>query len=58
MPLRSTRRLHALFNLEEDLDRLLKLGDEGATACQGGPIFDNYSDLADDPESFWVVTWV
>jgi hypothetical protein len=38
--------------LEEDLDSLLKILDEGATACRGSPIFDNYSDLDDDPESF------
>jgi hypothetical protein len=38
--------------LEEDLDRLLKLGDEGDTACREAPIFDNYSDSDDDPESF------
>jgi hypothetical protein len=33
-----------LSDLEENLDRLLRLGDERATAYQGGPIFDNYSD--------------
>jgi hypothetical protein len=27
----------SLSDLEEDLDRLLKLGDEGVTACPGGP---------------------
>jgi hypothetical protein len=42
----------SLFDLEEDLDRLLKLGDEGATVCRRAPVFDNYSDLDDDPESF------
>jgi hypothetical protein len=31
------------FDLEEDLDRLLKIRDEGAAACWGG-VFDNYSD--------------
>jgi hypothetical protein len=30
--------------LEEDLDRLLKLEDTGATACRGSPFFNNYSD--------------
>jgi hypothetical protein len=50
MLLRSEATLfESLSDLEEDLDRLLKLGDEGATACQGGPVFDNYSDLDDDP---------
>jgi hypothetical protein len=33
----------SLSNLEEDLDRLPKFGDEGATACWGPPVFDNYS---------------
>jgi hypothetical protein len=33
----------SLFDLEEDLDRLLKIGDKRATAYRGGPIFDNYS---------------
>jgi hypothetical protein len=38
-------RSESLSDLEEDLDHLLKLGDEGATACRGGGgIFDNYSD--------------
>jgi hypothetical protein len=37
-------KLESLSDLEEDLDRLLKLGDEGATAYRGAPIFDNYSD--------------
>jgi hypothetical protein len=36
-------RSESLSDLEEDLDRLLKLGDEGATAYWGG-VFDNYSD--------------
>jgi hypothetical protein len=31
-------------DLEEDLDRLLKIGDEGATTCRGHSIFDNDSD--------------
>jgi hypothetical protein len=34
----------SLSDLEEDLDCLLKIGDEGATACRGPPVFDNYSD--------------
>jgi hypothetical protein len=34
----------SLPDLEEDLYRLLKLGDEVATACRGGPVFDNYLD--------------
>jgi hypothetical protein len=34
----------SLSDLEEDLDHHLKIGHEGATACWGGPIFDNYSD--------------
>jgi hypothetical protein len=34
----------SLSDLEEDLDRLLKIRDEGATACWGGGVFDNYSD--------------
>jgi hypothetical protein len=29
----------SLSDLEEDLDHLLKLGDEGATACRGAPHF-------------------
>jgi hypothetical protein len=46
----------SLVSLEEDLDCLLKLEDEGATAYREAPIFDNYSDSDDDPESFRVVT--
>jgi hypothetical protein len=38
-------RSKSLSNLEEDLDCLLKKEDKGATAYQGGPIFNNYSDL-------------
>jgi hypothetical protein len=45
-------RFESLSDLEEDLDRLLKIGDEGATACRGAPILDNYSDSDDNPESF------
>jgi hypothetical protein len=33
----------SLSDLEEDLDLLLKIKDVGATACQGAPVFDNYS---------------
>jgi hypothetical protein len=33
----------SLSNLEEDLDRLLRIRHEGATACRGALIFDNYS---------------
>jgi hypothetical protein len=45
-------RSESLSDLEEDLDRLLKLGDERATACLEAPVFDNNSDLDDNPESF------
>jgi hypothetical protein len=38
--------------LEEDLDNLLKVGDEGATACQEAPVFDKCWDSEDDPETF------
>jgi hypothetical protein len=34
----------SLSDLEEDIDRLLKLEDVGATACRGAPIVNNYSD--------------
>jgi hypothetical protein len=34
----------SLSNLKKDLARLLKIRDEGATACRGAPIFNNYSD--------------
>jgi hypothetical protein len=36
--------------LEKDLDRLLKIGDEDATACREAHIFDKYSDSDDNPE--------
>jgi hypothetical protein len=39
-----TTQSKSLSDLEEDLDLLLKLKDVGATACQGPPIFDKYSD--------------
>jgi hypothetical protein len=45
-------RFESLSDLEEDSDHLLKIGDEGATACRGGTIFHNYSDSDDNPESF------
>jgi hypothetical protein len=41
----------SLSHLEEDLDRFLKLKDEGATACRGAPIFDNYSDSNEESSS-------
>jgi hypothetical protein len=41
-----------LSALEEDLDDLLKIGEEGATACQEAHVFDNYPDSDDDPKSF------
>jgi hypothetical protein len=41
-------RLESLSDLEEDLDRLLKIGEGGATVCWEAPIFDKYSDLDDD----------
>jgi hypothetical protein len=31
-----------LSALEEDLDKLLKIGEEGATACREAPVFDKY----------------
>jgi hypothetical protein len=37
-------RFEALSALEEDLDHLLKIGDEDATACREAPIFDKYLD--------------
>jgi hypothetical protein len=45
-------RFEFISDLEEDLDRLLKIGDEGATACRETPIFDNYSDSDNNPEFF------
>jgi hypothetical protein len=32
-------RFDSLSDLEEDLDHLFKIGDEGATACWGAPVF-------------------
>jgi hypothetical protein len=45
-------QFESLSDLEEDLDHLLKIEDKGATACQGAPIFNNYSNSDDDPGSF------
>jgi hypothetical protein len=39
-----TAQSKSLSDLEEDLDRLLKLEDAGATTCRGPPVFNNYSD--------------
>ncbi|RLM75622.1 uncharacterized protein C2845_PM15G02000 [Panicum miliaceum] len=47
MPLRSK----SLSDLEKDLDLLLKLGDEDATASREAPILDAYSDSDDNPDS-------
>jgi hypothetical protein len=44
-------QFRSLSDLEEDLDRLLKIGEEGATACREAPVFDKYSDSDDNPES-------
>jgi hypothetical protein len=49
---KEAERSESLSDLEEDLDRLLKLGDEGATANREAPIFDNHSDSDDNPKSF------
>jgi hypothetical protein len=45
-------QFESISDLEQDLDRLLKLGDEGATTCREAPVSDNYSESDDDPESF------
>jgi hypothetical protein len=45
-------QFESLFDLEEDLDHLLKIGDKGAHRLPGGAIFDNYLNSDDDPESF------
>jgi hypothetical protein len=39
-----TTQSESLSDLEEDLDRLLKLEDAGATACRATPVFNNHSD--------------
>jgi hypothetical protein len=41
-----------LFALEEDLDNLLKIGEEGATVCREAPVFDKYSDSNNDSKPF------
>jgi hypothetical protein len=38
----------SLSALEEDLDRLLKIGKDEATACREAPIFDDYDSDSDD----------
>jgi hypothetical protein len=51
-------RFESLSDLEEDLDRLLKLedegglGDKGATACWEAVVLINHSQPDDHPESF------
>jgi hypothetical protein len=37
----------SLSAVDENLDFLLQLGDREATACQGAPVFDDYSDSGD-----------
>ncbi|RLN12210.1 hypothetical protein C2845_PM09G10430 [Panicum miliaceum] len=44
-------RSKSLSDLEEDLDLLLKLGDEDATAIPEAPVFDAYTDSDDDHDS-------
>jgi hypothetical protein len=48
----------SLSDLEEDLDRLLKIGDEGATTCWGplSSITTRIQTLTPNP--FQVLTWV
>jgi hypothetical protein len=38
--------------LKEDLDNLLKIGEERATVCQEAPIFDKFLDSDDDSKPF------
>jgi hypothetical protein len=38
----------SLSALEQDLDRLLKIGKDEATTCQEAPIFDNYDPNSND----------
>jgi hypothetical protein len=45
-------RFESLSTLEKDLDRLLKIGDEDATARWEAPIFDKSSDSDDDSEPY------
>jgi hypothetical protein len=47
-----TTQSKSLSDLEEDLDRLLKLEDIGATACWEALVLDNHSQPDDHPESF------
>ncbi|RLN03049.1 hypothetical protein C2845_PM13G05970 [Panicum miliaceum] len=44
-------RSKSLSDLENKLDLLLEFGDEDATACWEAPVFSNYSNLDDDPDS-------
>jgi hypothetical protein len=46
-----TTQSKSLFDLEEDMDLLLKLKDVGATACRGAPIFNNYLDSNEEYSS-------
>jgi hypothetical protein len=47
-------RFESLSALEEDLDRLLKIGKDEATACREAPIFNEYdSDSYDSIERFY-----
>jgi hypothetical protein len=39
-----TSRSKFLFDLEENLDLLLKIKDSGTPACREAPVFDTYSD--------------
>jgi hypothetical protein len=48
---REATQSKSLSDLEEDLNHLLKLKDEGATACRGPPVFDNYSDSNEEYSS-------
>jgi hypothetical protein len=41
-------RFESLSTLEKDLDRLLKIREGEATACQEAPIFDDYDWHSDD----------
>jgi hypothetical protein len=40
----NTSQSQSLYNLEEDLDLLLRIKDVGATACREAPVFNMYSD--------------
>jgi hypothetical protein len=42
----------SLFDLEEDLYHLLKIGDEGATACRGGGHFRQLLSLKRVPVNY------